>query len=85
MRKATWLNGPDRGTTRFGEPAKYREGLYRLTERTFAWMVPNGSWGEANFGLIDCGGKSVLIDYASQPATEPPKATRAPAPKAARP
>jgi len=62
MRKATWLNGPDRGTTRFGEPAKYREGLYRLTERTFAWMVPNGAWGEANFGLIDCSGKSVVID-----------------------
>src|SRR5260221_12518787 len=62
MGKAVWLGGPDRATTRFGEPAKYREGLYRLTERTYAWMVPNGAWGEANFGLIDCGGKSVVID-----------------------
>jgi cyclase len=62
MRKATWLVGPNRRTTRFGEPAKYREGLYRLTGSTYAWMVPNGAWGETNFGLIDCGGKSVLID-----------------------
>ncbi len=62
MRKASWLNGPGRRTTRFGEPAKFREGLYRLTGRTYAWMVPNGAWGETNFGLIDCNGKSVVID-----------------------
>lgn len=62
MDRARWLNGPDRNVTRFGEPAKFREGLYRLTPRTYAWMVPNGSWGETNFGLIDCNGKSVVID-----------------------
>jgi cyclase len=62
MNKATWLNGPDRKVTRFGERAKFREGVYRLTPKTYAWMVPNGSWGETNFGLIDCGGKSIVID-----------------------
>jgi glyoxylase-like metal-dependent hydrolase (beta-lactamase superfamily II) len=62
MDKARWLNGPDRNVTRFGEKAKFREGLYRLTPKTYAWMVPNGSWGETNFGLIDCNGKSVVID-----------------------
>jgi len=62
MRKASWLKGPGRSATRFGEVAKYREGLYRLTGRTYAWMVPNGAWGETNFGLIDCKGKSVVID-----------------------
>ncbi len=62
MRNATFLTGPNRATTRFGEPAKFREGLYRLTPRTYAWMVPNGAWGETNFGLIDCGGQSVLVD-----------------------
>jgi cyclase len=62
MHKARWLKGPDRKVTRFGEPAKFREGLYRLTPKTYAWMVPNGSWGEANSGLIDCDGKSVVID-----------------------
>lgn len=61
-RQASWLTGPQRSVTRFGEQAKFREGLYRLTPRTYAWMVPNGSWGETNFGLIDCGGKSVVID-----------------------
>ncbi|MBC7171451.1 MAG: MBL fold metallo-hydrolase, partial [Polyangiaceae bacterium] len=45
-----------------GEPARFREGLYRLRPDTYAWMVPNGSWGETNLGLIDCGGTSVLID-----------------------
>lgn len=62
MHDARWLNGPDRSVTRFGEPAKFREGLYRLTPKTYAWMVPNGSWGETNFGFVDCGGKSVVID-----------------------
>jgi cyclase len=62
MQRARWLTGPDRNVTRFGELAKFREGLYRLTDKAYAWMVPNGSWGEANFGLIDCSGKSVVID-----------------------
>ena len=62
LSQATWLTGPGRSVTRFGETANFREGLYRLTPRTYAWMVPNGSWGETNFGLIDCGGKSVVID-----------------------
>lgn len=62
MHTARWLNGPDRHVTRFGERAKFREGLYRLTAKTYAWMVPNGSWGETNFGFIDCNGKTVLID-----------------------
>lgn len=50
--------------TRFGETANFREGLYRLTPRTYAWMVPNGAWGETNLGLIECGGGSVVIDTA---------------------
>lgn len=60
---AEWITGPGRPLTRFGERPLFREGLYRLGGgRTYAWMVPNGSWGETNIGLIDCGGKSVLID-----------------------
>jgi cyclase len=62
MDTSTWLLGPPRNHTRFGEAARFREGLYRLTEGTYAWMVPNGSWGETNLGLIDCDGTSVLID-----------------------
>jgi len=61
---AEWLVGPDRNLTRFGELPRYREGLYRLRGGTYAWMVPNGSWGETNLGLVSCGGRSVLIDTA---------------------
>jgi cyclase len=48
--------------TRFGEAPKFAEGLYRLSEKTYAWLVPNGSWGETNIGLIDGGNESALID-----------------------
>jgi cyclase len=60
--KAAWLTGPERAFTRFGEPALFKEGLYQLGSNSYAWMVPNGSWGETNIGLIDCGGQSVLVD-----------------------
>jgi glyoxylase-like metal-dependent hydrolase (beta-lactamase superfamily II) len=59
-----WLQGPARRLTRFGEVPRYREGLYRLTPRSYAWMVPNGSWGETNLGLVASGGRSVLVDTA---------------------
>ncbi len=60
--KAKWLTGPGRPLTRFGEAPLYQEGLYELGASSYAWMVPNGSWGETNIGLIDCHGKSVLVD-----------------------
>ncbi len=41
--------------TRFGEAPRYAEGLYRVGEGVYAWMVPNGSWGEANAELIVAG------------------------------
>jgi cyclase len=60
--EVTWLCGPGRQYTRFGETPHYQEGLYRVATDTYAWMVPNGSWGETNIGLIQCGNTSVLID-----------------------
>jgi cyclase len=48
--------------TRFGEIPAYPEGLYDLGCGTYAWMVPNGSWGESNTGLITGKGVSLLID-----------------------
>ena len=62
-----WLSGPEPRPTRFGESPNYREGLWQLSERCFAWMVPNGSWGETNIGIINCGGQSVLIDTCWNP------------------
>ena len=48
--------------TRFGEVPKFDEGLYQLARGAYAWMVPNGSWGETNSGLIVGDGESLLID-----------------------
>ncbi|MGE0611763.1 MAG: MBL fold metallo-hydrolase, partial [Hyphomicrobiales bacterium] len=48
--------------TRFGEHPRYAEGLYDLGGNAYAWMVPNGSWGESNAGLVVGGGQSLLID-----------------------
>jgi len=38
--------------TRYNEVPQYEEGLYELGSRLYAWMVPNGSWGESDAGLI---------------------------------
>jgi len=48
--------------TRFGEIPQFAEGLYDLSHRVYAWMVPNGSWGESNAGLIVGSGASLLVD-----------------------
>jgi cyclase len=57
-----FLTGPERALTRFGELPRYREGLYEVGRDAYAWLVPNGSWGETNLGLVVCGKQSVLID-----------------------
>ena len=48
--------------TRYGETPRYAEGLYDLGRRLYAWLVPNGSWGESNAGLISGDGESLLVD-----------------------
>ncbi len=48
--------------TRYNEIPKYNEGLYDLGDGLYAWMVPNGSWGESNAGLIVGDGASLLVD-----------------------
>lgn len=48
--------------TRFGEVPRYAEGLYALGHDIYAWMAPNGSWGESNAGLISGQDESLLID-----------------------
>ena len=62
---ATWTKigdyrAPQR--TRYNEVPLYEQGLYRVGKNTYAWMVPNGSWGEANAGLIVGEGESLLVD-----------------------
>lgn len=48
--------------TRFREAPAYEEGLWDLGNSIYAWMVPNGSWGESNSGLVVGDGKSMLVD-----------------------
>jgi len=62
--QAEWIAGrPESAAlTRLGEQPLFREGWYRVGNHCYAWMVPNGSWGETNIGLIECDGQSVLVD-----------------------
>lgn len=62
MNQARLISATGRQRTRLGAPPQFAEGLYELTPDTYAWMVPNGSWGETNLGLLRCGAQSVLID-----------------------
>jgi glyoxylase-like metal-dependent hydrolase (beta-lactamase superfamily II) len=48
--------------TRYAEIPRYAEGLYDLNRGCYAWLVPNGSWGESNAGLIVGEGESLLVD-----------------------
>ena len=48
--------------TRFRERPAYAEGLWDLGHDLYAWMVPNGSWGESNSGLLVGKEQSLLVD-----------------------
>jgi len=48
--------------TRLGKAPDYPEGLYDLHNGVYAWMVPNGSWGESNAGLVVGEGETLLVD-----------------------
>jgi cyclase len=58
----TCIHDTGRKQSRFLEPVLYSEGLYDLEAQCYAWMVPNGSWGETNAGLIVGNKQSLLID-----------------------
>jgi cyclase len=62
MNEPRLIAGTGRRITRMGQTPRFAEGLYELAEHTHAWLVPNGSWGETNLGLVRCGDQSVLID-----------------------
>jgi cyclase len=40
----------------------YTRGLHRLTRDCHAWLVPDGTWGWSNAGLITGEGQSLLVD-----------------------
>ena len=40
----------------------YTKGLHTLTSTCHAWLVPDGTWGWSNAGLITGDGESLLVD-----------------------
>lgn len=49
-------------TTLHGAEAKYEMGLQDLGGGLYAWLQPNGVWGESNAGLVVGDGESLLVD-----------------------
>jgi cyclase len=45
-----------------GAPADYPCGIADLGDGVRAWLQPNGSWGEANAGLVSDDDSSLLVD-----------------------
>ena len=41
---------------------KYTKGLHDLGNGHYAYLVPDGSWGWSNAGLIEDGGQTLLVD-----------------------
>lgn len=48
-------------TLHAAEP-RFEGGLHQAGHRVWAWMQPNGSWGESNAGLVIGDGESLLVD-----------------------
>lgn len=46
----------------FGKPARFEGGLHELAPGVFAWLQPNGEWGESNAGLVVGDGEALLVD-----------------------
>lgn len=49
-------------TTLHGAEGTFEPGLQQVAHRVYAWMQPNGSWGESNAGLVLGDGESLLVD-----------------------
>ncbi|WP_374943669.1 MBL fold metallo-hydrolase [Sphingomonas sp.] len=41
---------------------EYAKGLFQVGGGTYAYVQPNGYWGQSNAGLISDGGQSMLVD-----------------------
>jgi cyclase len=48
--------------TLFGKPARFEGGLNEVAPGVFAWLQPNGEWGESNAGLVVGDGEAMLVD-----------------------
>ncbi len=50
------------GQAAAGPPHRYPAGRQRIGDGVFAWLTPNGGWGESNTALIAGHGRSLLVD-----------------------
>ncbi|WP_431876966.1 MBL fold metallo-hydrolase [Amycolatopsis sacchari] len=50
------------GLPRVARDIPYTKGLHRITRHCAAWLVPDGTWGWSNAGLITGEGESLLVD-----------------------
>lgn len=50
------------------EPARFAGGLQEVADGVFAWLQPNGGWGESNAGLVVGAGEALLVDTLWDPA-----------------
>lgn len=48
--------------TLHGEPGQFEGGLREVGREVWAWLQPDGGWGEANAGLVVGAGASVVVD-----------------------
>ena len=45
-----------------GAPARFEGGVQEVAPGVYAWLQPNGSWGESNAGLVAGDGEALLVD-----------------------
>ena len=50
------------GGTLTGRPARFAKGLAEIGDGVWAWLQPNGAWGEANAGLVAGDDEALLVD-----------------------
>jgi glyoxylase-like metal-dependent hydrolase (beta-lactamase superfamily II) len=48
--------------TLLGSEPRFKGGLRKVEDGVYAWLQPNGSWGESNAALIVGDGESLLVD-----------------------
>jgi cyclase len=53
--------------TLLGKSARYPRGLQQVGEGVYAWLQPNGEWGESNSGVVVGDGEALLVDTLFDP------------------
>jgi glyoxylase-like metal-dependent hydrolase (beta-lactamase superfamily II) len=54
--------------TLLGAEPRFKGGLRKVGDGVYAWLQPNGSWGESNAALVVGDGESLLVDTLWTPA-----------------